>query len=481
MRISAKQKKDILKFDNFEDYVKHHEATLVSRDDFNKVKEEESTRDSRMGSYKDDPRLKALEKSETVKDLETKEFWEELSKKAHDPNKRKAINEAAKNIPNELKKKDETDKPVENTTSDETDKPDGNTPGDETDKPDENTPGGETNKPVGNTKWQEFWDKVKEVGISNAYPLLKAISDTLSKNAQMTMDQANILTGKGSDPSIYSSIETEFDKIRDKQIDFRAKYGVSYEEAIKKAQEGDLTYIQRMVAGEDADVDTVAKALNLTVDELKKRFEQINRANEADTVKKESEATKSILEIRSLSIEQKTMLQNNINTLRAQVVTLRSQAAALRTDDAAYDTYTKAINAYVGTARGLQQTGDISNVQQVINNAFSVEANQKAGVSGIGKWFVEGEINLNNQFSHDRTKTEGNTSTLSEDALALSEYKDAKQYAQASKEKTKESNNAWADKLDYMADEIEKNIDGWEEELNKTTKLNYSYKGANNE
>ena len=448
MRISAKQKQEILKFDSFEDYVKHHETTLVSRDDFDKVKKEESERDSKMGSYKDDPRLKALEKSETVKKLKEEEFWEELSKKAHDPNKRKAINEAAKNIPNELKKKDETDG---NTTSDE------------------------------NTKWKEFWDKVKEVGISNAYPLLKAISDTLSKNAQMTMDQANILTGKGSDPSIYSSIETEFDKIRDKQIDFRAKYGVSYEEAIKKAQEGDLTYIQRMVAGEDADVDTVAKALNLTVDELKKRFEQISRANEADTVKKESEATKSILEIRSLSIEQRTMLQNNINALRAQVVTLRERAAALRTDDASYDTYSKAINAYVGTARGLQQTGDISNVQQVINNAFSVEANQNVGTSGISEWFVEGEVNLNNQFSHDRTKTEGNTSTLSEDALALSEYKDAKQYAQTSKEKTKESNNALADKLDYMADKIEKNIDGWEEELNNSTKLNYSYKGANNE
>ena len=105
MRISAKQKKDILKFDSFEDYVKHHEATLVSRDDFNKVKEEESKRDSRMGSYKDDPRLKALEKSKLVKDIKSKKFWEELSKEAQDPNKRKAINEAVKNIPNELKKK----------------------------------------------------------------------------------------------------------------------------------------------------------------------------------------------------------------------------------------------------------------------------------------------------------------------------------------------------------------------------------------
>ena len=458
MRISAKQKKDILKFDSFEDYVKHHEATLVSRDDFNKVKEEESTRDSRMGSYKDDPRLKALEKSKTVKDIESKEFWEELSKEAQDPNKRKAINEAVKNIPNELKKEEEEESKAKTA---------------KTESSDENTSSDES--------WKEFWDKVKEVGISNAYPTLKAISDIFSKNAQMTMDQANILTGKGSDPSVYSSIETEFDKIRDKQIDFRAKYGCSYEEAIKKAQEGDFTYIQRMVAGGDADFDKVAQALNMTKDELSKRFNQISRTNEAETVTKESEATKSVMEIRSLDIEQKTTLQNNINTLRAQVVTLRAQAAALRKDDAAYDTYSKAMNAYVTTARGLQQTGDISNVQSVIQNAFSVNADQNVGTGGIASWFVEGNVNLNNTFSHDRTNTKGNTSTLTEDALALSEYKDAKQYAQSSKEKTQESNYALADKLDYMADEIEKNIDMWQDEL-KDTKLDYSYnKGANNE
>ena len=472
MRISAKQKKDILKFDSFEDYVKHHEATLVSRDDFNKVKEEESTRDSRMGSYKDDPRLKALEKSnkvkkdKKVKEEESKKFWEELSKEAQDPNKRKAINEAVKNIPNELKKKEEEESKAKTGKADETETPD------------------ETGE--GGDGWKEFWDKVKEVGISNAYPTLKAISDIFSKNAQMTMDQANILTGKGSDPSVYSSIETEFDKIRDKQIDFRAKYGCSYEEAIKKAQEGDFTYIQRMVAGGDAEFDKVAQALNMTKDELSKRFTQISRVNEAETVTKESEATKSILEIRSLSIDQQTTLQNNINTLRGQVVTLRAQANELRNDNASYDTYSKAINSYVTTARGIQQTGDISNVQSVITNAFSVDVDQNVSTGAIPSYFVDADVNLNNKFSHDRTKTTGNTSTLTEDVLALSEYKNAKQYAQISKAKTQANNNALADKLDYLADGIEQEINKWENELKETrkeaTKLNYSYnKGANNE
>ena len=129
----------------------------------------------------------------------------------------------------------------------------------------------------GETDMDKFW-KAFKAGAFRAYPMLQAIGDALSQQAKMTMDRANILTGKGSDLSVYEGKDPS-------EYFFNEDY--EYRQAFLDAEAGNYEGVKELLLKGKVTLDQVAAALKLTDEDVEKIFGQEMRGREADTVSKE--------------------------------------------------------------------------------------------------------------------------------------------------------------------------------------------------
>lgn len=145
----------------------------------------------------------------------------------------------------------------------------------------------------------KLWDSYKSGGL-DPYPTLKAVTDVISNNARMNMDRAALLTGGQRDLDAYKPIETETDKIRDKQVDERAQFGgITKAEALEAARNGDWDGV-RKIAGMGGFSDqelSMFNGMNLP-DDLQKLWSNKMRKDEAET---ESTETKTKQEKQQLA------------------------------------------------------------------------------------------------------------------------------------------------------------------------------------
>ena len=145
----------------------------------------------------------------------------------------------------------------------------------------------------------KLWDSYKSGGL-DGYPTLKAVTDIISNNARMNLDRAALLTGGQRDLDAYKPIETETDKIRDKQVDERAQFGgITKAEALEAARNGDWDGV-RKIAGMGGFSDqelSMFSGMNLP-DDLQKLWSNKMRKDEAET---ESTETKTKQEKQQLA------------------------------------------------------------------------------------------------------------------------------------------------------------------------------------
>lgn len=145
----------------------------------------------------------------------------------------------------------------------------------------------------------KLWDSYKSGGL-DPYPTLKAVTDIISNNARMNMDRAALLTGGQRDLDAYKPIETETDKIRDKQVDERSQFGgITKAEALEAAKNGDWDGV-RKIAGMGGFSDqelSMFNGMNLPED-LQKLWSNKMRKDEAET---ESTETKTKQEKQQLA------------------------------------------------------------------------------------------------------------------------------------------------------------------------------------
>lgn len=299
----------------------------------------------------------------------------------------------------------------------------------ETDTEPETTDEEETKEEVKPNVLKRLLDAWKS-GKLDMYPSLKAAIDTISKHAQMTMDRANLLTGKGSDASLYAPIETETDKIREAQREDIAATGYSKEQAYEMADNENLSDeerfapLGRLIASGNLKYEDVVMGLSGA---SKDKFKQwYNRAEEKDVAttektKAEAEIAKTNVELANLTVEQaKDKLEMDatgiIQSLRQEKTQLIQIKNSLAGKD--YEAFNNAVSAYRNAYQG------ISNKAEAVTDAFSQSKNfnnvlsgslgltggasLNAGIPGIGK--ATGNISGSAEVS-DTFTTGGDTST----------------------------------------------------------------------
>ena len=147
-----------------------------------------------------------------------------------------------------------------------------------------NNNNGDTSMSKDNKSSNKLWDSYKSGGL-DPYPTLKAVTDIISNNARMNLDRAALLTGGQRDLDAYKPIETETDKIRDKQVDERAQFGgITKAEALEAARNGDWDGV-RKIAGMGGFSDqelSMFSGMNLP-DDLQKLWSNKMRKDEAET------------------------------------------------------------------------------------------------------------------------------------------------------------------------------------------------------
>lgn len=326
-------------------------------------------------------------------------------------------------------------------------------------------------------------------GKLDMYPSLKAAIDTISKHAQMTMDRANLLTGKGSDTSLYAPIETETDKIREAQREDIAATGYSKEQAYEMADNENLSDeerfapLGRLIASGNLKYEDVVMGLSGA---SKDKFKQwYNRAEEKDIsatekAAEEAKQAKTATELANLTVEQaKDKLEMDatgiIQSLRQEKTQLIQIKNSLAGKD--YEAFNNAVSAYRNAYQG------ISNKAEAVTDAFSQSKNfnnvlsgslgltggasLNAGIPGIGK--ATGNISGSAEVS-DTFTTGGDTSTSGSTTgtLQVDEYllNNLDNIINAGKEQMAAKN--WANSelsraLDKQIEDIDVEINRWTE------------------
>lgn len=189
-----------------------------------------------------------------------------------------------------------------------------------------------------------------KAGRLDPYPVLKAVVDIISNNARMNMDRAALLTGGQRDLDAYKPIETEIDAIREKQQDARATIGMSLDEAMNRAKNGDYTGLSKAVANGLISVENAAAALNMAPEDLANKWSN-------ETVK-DTESTKQA-ELTTKQQEQdfKQSSLSMINELEKEKAANNEMIRALAGHDV--NAFNKAVQAYRGALQGISSISDV--------------------------------------------------------------------------------------------------------------------------
>ena len=179
----------------------------------------------------------------------------------------------------------------------------------------------------------------------------------------------------------------------------------------------------------------------------------ISRAEQRDT-----------LGISKLSQEQKGVAQSNINALLARKSELQTLIAQLRSDQG-WEVYTQAMNATVGTAKGLSSLGVTDNSSSSSNKGFQDTLSADVKTGKVTAAFVSGGISNSSTWNNSSAEALSKSNSLNQDALALSKFKTGEEYAKASREAKKAANEQLIERLEKQIEIIDKCIDSWGKDL----------------
>lgn len=192
--------------------------------------------------------------------------------------------------------------------------------------------------------------------------------------------------------------------------------------------------------------------------------------NVSDTSDKtrEMDMEKKTLEIKKLNQEQKNTAQNNLNALITRKSELQALISKLKSDQG-WDSYKEAMEAMVGTSKGLETVGATSSTSSSdsSNKGSSNTLGGNVGTGSIPSAFVS--ANLGDSQTWNSSSASSNSrnagSSLSKDLLALSKFKDAEGYAKAGKEAQMEANKQLISQLEDQIKVIDNCIASWGKDL----------------
>lgn len=170
------------------------------------------------------------------------------------------------------------------------------------------------------------------------------------------------------------------------------------------------------------------------------------------------------LGISKLSQEQKGVAQSNVNALLARKSELQTLITQLKSDQG-WEVYAQAMNAVVGTAKGLSSLGVTDDSSSSSNKGFSDTLSANVSTGSITKAFVSGGISNNSTWNNSSAKALSKSNSLSQDALALSKFKSGEDYAKATREAKKAANEQLIKRLEGQIEIIDKCIDSWGKDL----------------
>lgn len=173
---------------------------------------------------------------------------------------------------------------------------------------------------------------------------------------------------------------------------------------------------------------------------------------------------KDVLEISKLSQEQKGVAQSNFNALLARKSELQTLITQLKSDQG-WEAYAQAMNAVVGTAKGLSSLGVTDDSSSSSNKGFSDTLSSKVSSGKVVSAFVSGEISNNSTWNNSSTEALSKSNSLNQDALALSKFKSGEDYAKATREAKKAANEQLIKRLEGQIEIIDKCIDSWGKDL----------------
>ena len=207
-----------------------------------------------------------------------------------------------------------------------------------------------------------------KAGRLDPYPVLKAVVDIISNNARMNMDRAALLTGGQRDLDAYKPIETEIDAIREKQQDARATIGMSLDEAMNRAKDGDYTGLSKAVANGLISVENAAAALNMAPEDLANKWSN-ETVKDTESTKQAELTTKQ--QEQSFKQSSLSMINELENEKRANNEMIRALAGHN------VDAFNKAVQAYRGALQGISSVAD----------AYTEQSQSGGEASGGAKFF----------------------------------------------------------------------------------------------
>lgn len=260
----------------------------------------------------------------------------------------------------------------------------------------------------GETDLDKFW-KAFKAGAFRAYPMLQAIGDALSQQAKMTMDRANILTGKGSDLSVYEGKDPS-------EYFFNEDY--ENRQAFLDAEAGNYEGVKELLLKGKVTLDQVAAALKLSEEDVEKIFGQEMRQREAGTVSQE--------------LANEETLKNEIRELDKQITEVNKDINALQGNDV--DTYLTVLEKYLNIHAGLDTTGSSTGSSTSKNDTAGGNAGVNLGNSAVG-------INAGASGSHAEATTATSQASRNKDLGALAALPKGKEFAQKSMEERNKAND----------------------------------------
>lgn len=173
---------------------------------------------------------------------------------------------------------------------------------------------------------------------------------------------------------------------------------------------------------------------------------------------------RDILGISKLSQEQKGVAQSNVNALLARKSELQTLINQLKSDQG-WEVYAQAMNAVVGTAKGLSSLGVTDSSNSSSNKGFSDTLSEDVKTGKLPSAFVSGGISNNSTWNNSSAEALNKSNSINEDALALSKFKSGEEYAKATREAKKAANEQLIKRLEGQIEIIDKCIDSWGKDL----------------
>ena len=173
---------------------------------------------------------------------------------------------------------------------------------------------------------------------------------------------------------------------------------------------------------------------------------------------------KDILEVSKLSQEQKGIAQSNVNALLVRKSELQALIAQLKSDQG-WEVYAQAMNAVVGTAKGLSSIGVTDASSSSSNKGFSDTLSANVSTGKLTSKFVSGGISNSSSWNNSSAEALSKSNSLSQDALAVSKFEAGEAYAKATREAKKEANEQLIKRLEVQIEIIDKCIDSWGKDL----------------